>query len=488
MTTKPPNLTTANLTARSLTPGKRLLAGLCLGYLALMLYSSTVIGPAGLNFVYQDPARALRQFLTIRFVVNGSDQRADWMGNLLMLIPFGALTAGALWPRRSGSRLAAATTAMLLCATTILTIKYLQLFFPPRTVNLNYIAAQSVGAFVGIACFAVWHDRIGPSVSRQDPVAALVLTLKLYSIALLIFLLMPLDFALNATDLWAQVERLPDTMLALPGAGRPFGVRLILLIVAGAAFIPVGMLLVFVKTGVWRIRRGPAAAAAIGLVITTGIYAVTTLIMGAFPFIVSIVYRTGGIMIGAASLRWLTRQDMPRLRQTLRAAVPWMIAPYLLALLLVNQLLTFHWRTLDDVIAHTYPLGFIPLFDYYIVSKAAAAKNIVGHLLLYSPIGVGLWLRDGRQRGAQAFGLAAVIAFGVELARYFRPGMEGDINTVAVAGLAALLGMRLMPPIWLMLVTLAQHSQPQAVRQWDKRRPAPVRRDVAPPAAEIEDF
>ena len=97
-----------------------------------------------MNFVYSDPVAAFHRFLATRFVEHGSDQRADWIGNLLMLVPFGFLAAGAIWPRRPAFRLPAVIAAMLICSSVILAIKYLQLFFPPRTVTLNYIVAQGL--------------------------------------------------------------------------------------------------------------------------------------------------------------------------------------------------------------------------------------------------------------------------------------------------------------------------------------------------------
>ena len=88
-------------------PGNRHFWWLCLGYGVFMLYSSTIVGPLGFHFVSLDPIQALHRFLTIRFVANGSDQRADWVGNLLMLVPFGFLTTATVWPRRPALRLPA---------------------------------------------------------------------------------------------------------------------------------------------------------------------------------------------------------------------------------------------------------------------------------------------------------------------------------------------------------------------------------------------
>jgi glycopeptide antibiotics resistance protein len=457
---------------------------LCLGYGMLMLYASTVIGPLGLHFVAIDPALALQRFLAVHFVNTGSDQRADWIGNLLMLVPFGFLVAGTVWPGRTrlpyggtpslALRFFAAMGALLICVATVLTIKYLQLFFPPRTVTLNYIVAQCAGALLGIAGFAWIGGRLGLALDRRDPVVGLVLVLRLYVLVLTIFVLMPLDFALNATDLWGQVERLPNTFVAIPGLGRPLAVRTVLMVMASAAFVPVGMLLAFVKTGLYRVRRRPAAVIALALGLATGLYLLSTLVMGAAPALVSIPLRAFGMVAGAMALRWLVRQDMARLRVRLRGWVTWMIPVYVLVVLVVNQLLSVHWLSVSAAVSRVYVLGLLPLFDYYIVSKASAAKNIVGHAVLYMPIGVALWLRGRGDVGRQAFVLAALVSLVVGLGRYLRPGLEGDINAVAVAGLSALLTARLMPGVWSMLEKLAERSVSTPVRQWNKRQERPI--------------
>ncbi len=465
-------------------PGDRHFGWLCLGYGVFILYSSTVVGPFGFHFVFRDPIQAFHQILAIRFVANGSDQRADWMGNLLMLVPFGFLVAATVWPQRPVFRLPAAIGALLICATVILATKYLQLFFPPRTVTLNYIAAQGIGAIVGGAGYAVWHQRIRPSVSRRNPVAALVLALRLYAAALLIFLLMPLDFALNAADLRACIGRLPDTMLTLPGDGRPLLVRVTLIVAASAAFIPVGMLLTFVRKGIFRVGRGVLAATLIGLLLTGGVFALTTLVISVAPSMPAILYRTAGIAAGAAAIRWVIAGDPIRYRARIRAWVPWLVVPYLAMLIAVNRLWPLEWRPAHAVATQVDPLGLMPLFDYYIVTKAEAAKNIVAHLVMYMPIGVGLWFRDpGPRTARRAFALAAVLSFAVELARYFHPGLEGDINAVALAGLSAWATVWLMPQIWSMLTALALQSGPPPVRVWNRRGVA-----GGEPLGEIEHF
>ncbi|HBK05395.1 MAG TPA: hypothetical protein DDZ81_05965 [Acetobacteraceae bacterium] len=444
------------------------LAGLALLYAAVMLYSSTVVGPAGMNFVYRPPAEALWTFLATPYVEHGSDQRADWIGNLMMLVPFGFITTGALWPRRTLLRVPAAVAAMVVCVAVILAIKYLQLFFPPRTVTLNYIMAQTAGALTGCCGWATWQARVGRLMVRRDLVGAFVLALWLYSGALVLFTLMPLDFALNADDLRTQLLRFPSTLWAIPGSGRPPQVRAVLVFMAGAAFIPVGMLLTFTRQGVYRVRRGLPTVTIIGLLVTTGLYAVSSLVLSAFPVAPSILYRTLGIVAGAAALRWLVRQDADALRRWLRRAVPFLVAPYLLGVLVVNQVISRHWISWQEVMAQGYPLGLLPLFDYYIVTKAEAAKNIVGHVVLYMPVGALFWMRYGEGGAGRAGVTAALLSLCVEVARYFRPGLEGDLNAVVVGGVAAVLGAKLMPAIWEMFAALAGRSGPSVVRRWDK--------------------
>ena len=146
--------------------------------------------------------------------------------------------------------------------------------------------------------------------------------------------------------------------------------------------------------------------------------------------------------------------------------------------------------TRSQAMAETYPLGLLPLFDYYIVTKADAAKNIVAHALMYIPIGVAVWLRAPR-RGAMAvaFILGASLSAAIEVARYLRPGLEGDINAIAVGGLAAMLTVPAMDLAWSLLGELARRSA--AARQHEaEQRTAAVSEPAqsATPIGEVEQY
>ena len=55
---------------------------LALLYAVLIVYGSTIIGPAGMNYVPLDSTEALHRLLAMPLVNNDSSQRSDWMGNL----------------------------------------------------------------------------------------------------------------------------------------------------------------------------------------------------------------------------------------------------------------------------------------------------------------------------------------------------------------------------------------------------------------------
>ncbi len=387
----------------------------------VMTYASTLIGPAGIDYVPRDPAEAWQILLHVQFRPTGSDQRADWMGNLLMLVPYGFCVTASLWPRRMvWLKPPALLVALAVCVVTVVAIKYLQIFFPPRTVSLNYITAQSVGCLIGSLGCILWFERIARVVRQGDAVAGLVVALRFYLLALLLFLLMPLDFALDPADLANQFARLPVTISAIPGEGLPLPVRLALQHTRWPASCRSACCSRSVACqGLLADHPWPVVSTTLrGLLLITAIYGLSTLVMGANPAVVAIAYRTAGIVIGAALLSWLVRQEPERLRAWAAAAVPYLMVVYLLMLAAVNRVISTEWRSWTQAMAETYSLGRLPLFDYYIVTKADAAKNIVAHALMYMPIGVAVWLRAPR-RGAMALAgtLGALLSAAIEVAR-----------------------------------------------------------------------
>jgi VanZ family protein len=441
-------------------PSRGACAWSALLYAALMLYASTIVGPAGFYYVPGDPAENLHRLIGIvssGFVANGSDQRADWMGNVVMTIPLGGMLMLALRGRVAGGLF-----AFVVGAIWVLLVKYVQLHFT-RTVTLNYIAAQSLGLLAGICATGIsrgWLIRLFDAIRKPDRDALLALALAASAMALML-VWSPYDIALSGSDLAERVGALSQSLLAFPNAGRAVWLRLALLALGGAAFAPVGMAatLQLSRDGA---RAGWADILAISLAVVMLSWLGSLLILSATPSIFTPPARVAGALAGA----WAVREITPAHLAWLRRALGWKIwqPVYLLLFLAANDLLTRQFRSPEAAWEAAYPSLFLPLWTFYIVSKAQAMKSLAVHALMYAPVGVllsaGLGERQATRGRIAAAALIAILLAAIgEVGRAMRPGLTPDPNNLAIAAIAAPLALLLMPRLWAMLDSVAREPR-----------------------------
>jgi len=92
---------------------------------------------------------AISQFKNIRFLNLGAESRADWIANILLYIPlaFGAsATFGSM--RHPLIRVLLSICVLVSCIALAVVVEFAQLFFPPRTVSLNDLIAESLGSVI----------------------------------------------------------------------------------------------------------------------------------------------------------------------------------------------------------------------------------------------------------------------------------------------------------------------------------------------------
>lgn len=431
---------------------------LALLYAVFMLYGSTVVSPTGFSPNGLSVDQAIEILRHVHFIQNGSDQRADWMANLIAMIPLGFLIAGAMQQRHAGlpERIAVALGAFTLSVGYVLGVKFAQVFFP-RTVTLNYIAAQSIGATCGVALCVLGRDRIGATLQQlaAPGTAALSVLLGLYSLALASFMLVPFDIVLSADDAAWRLSTLRAHLFEIPGTGRSTVIRLVLMAMAVAAAIPVGMWL--------GLRRRAAAAIGLGVLAVLAVTVASMAMLSASTNLVNLPLRLAGVMIGVGVVQLLQRHDIERFRPALAKLALWLVLPYLALLFSVNGLVSSHWRSLADAMAAVDQRFYIPLWTHYIVTKAQAARSVAAQMAMYAPLGVFIWLRGGRGQGGAwlAALLAALLSAGVELARWLKPGFLLDINNPAIAGVAAGAAVLLMPLLWRALRSVGRDLPPE---------------------------
>jgi VanZ family protein len=449
-------------------------------YCTVALYASTVIGPGGLHFVPLDIGTAWQNFRAIRFLPPGALDRQDWVANLLMLVPVGFLATGALWPARLSLKQGLAVIAALTFSLFfVLAVKFAQLFFPPRTVSLEYIAAQSLGSLLGVGLFILSRHPFAQIRARGR--TSLTAALGLYAIAFLSFLLFPFDFVLSADDFHQRLAQLPQLLFALPAPGRALPWKLLAIAVDVLQAMPLGFLI-----GLHCRRHCVAVAGIIGTVGLASVCLVQMLTLSAHPSLAAIPLRVAGIVVGATLVGSVSHLALIRWRLAATAAVPLLIPAYLFAVALTKGVVASHWRTPAEAWAALDLRGLWPLWHDYIVSKSHAAVSLIAHVVLFAPIGVMVWLRGGDARANRRLAavLAVVLSLALEIGRWFRPDLQPDFNNLVIAGVAAWLAVPSSDWIWRTLVeSFPSPGMPPVLRAPPTMAigSALVRRDQPPP-------
>ncbi len=423
---------------------------LALLYALGVIYSSLVLGPAGLHYVPISVGEAWDRFTAIHYMDTGSDQRADWIANLMMAIPLGFLLNAAFYSGGGGARLwFAAIGAFAVCLVFILAVKYTQLFFPPRTVTLNYITAQTIGAVLGIAAFrAAKTTSFYPRLVRQfENGDGLTILLGAYTLWMVAWYLMPFDFTLSLGDLALRALMLPDMLFAFPGEGRPLFMRFLLLFAGIAAAVPIGMFLAVRGRGrttgrlLWR---------AFWLMVLLTV--LSMFVLGATTYLLAIAYRTLGAYLGIRFIDKIHGKDLRKRHYYFSRFVPMTAFVYVIAVALVSDLFTSQWQSLDVALNALEPRQLLPFWNFYIVSKARASESVVAHIVMYAPIGVMVWLRRGfwARGGTFSAMLAFSLSMFIEVARWLKPGLRPDFSDPVIAAIAAGVMFKAMPHLWKM--------------------------------------
>jgi glycopeptide antibiotics resistance protein len=416
-------------------------------YGLIILYSSLILGPDGLHYVAIGPAAAWDRFRAIAYVSNASDQRPDWIANMLMTIPLAFLASGALaWRRRPLGEAGAAALAVFICVAFILAVKYAQIFFPPRTVTLNYIVAQSIGALLGTGLFGFARRRAFPTLVRMHRDSEeLVIVLGAYTLLLTAYVLMPFDLALSPDDLATRLSQLP---LALaPGAGHDPAYRAFLILADAVSMVPVGMFLAV--TG-HELSFKSLVLRGIGMIVPVTI--LTLFVLSATPFALSLVTRTAGVAVGIWFMWKLKGKDLWKRHYRYARYVPIALPLYVVLIIFASGLLTTGWQSMDRAWAALEPRQLLPLWSFYMLSKVDAAQNFVATFFLFAPIGAMIWLRRGfwsRGAGLSAF-IAGSLSLSIEVGRMMKPGLVPDFTDPFIAAIAAAAASRAMPALWKM--------------------------------------
>lgn len=430
-------------------PRRRHFAAAAAIFIALAVYGSLV----PLKFQPLSFDEAVRRFKEIPFLELGIASRADWVANLLLFLPIGFLLSASFLvdARRRGAAFLAAPLILALSMLLGVGIEFVQLWFPHRTVSQNDVIAQAVGAFLGCLFWLVGGRRLARWLreyfANSAPARQLDWLLRAYAAGLVLYSMMPLDLTLSPGELSQKYRE--GKVLLTPfrhGSAAPLSAAYDVL-VGGALFVPIGMLLSTVLLPAGSAPRPAWQAALLGLPCALAIEAGQLFVYSRFTDATDVVSGTIGAAVGGGI--------MGRLREggARAAAVPaWVYLS--LALIYALFLAGVFWQPFDWVIERPFAeprfQAFFrtPLAAMYAGSDFNAVTQLLRKTLFFAPLGAlfafslknvqgpARWLLRGVLLAA-----AFALAMGIELAQVFLPSHTPDLTDAMLCFLGAAGGM-----------------------------------------------
>ncbi|MBT9569027.1 MAG: VanZ family protein [Thiobacillus sp.] len=452
---------------------------LALAYTVCVVYGSLV----PLDFHARPWDEALAAFHAIPFLELGPGSRADWVANLILYLPLGFFWMGVSWGRapQVGRRVGGTLLAALWLVTLATTVEFFQLYFPPRTVSLNDLYAEWLGAALGMALWPLAGRSLAALWRRFKQGGALAVRAALVGYALLyLFLsLFPYDFLLTAAEWRAHLDSGKVGWLFAETCGAVCGVKLIPEMLAA---VPFGLLL---RARARRVSLAVAGAAGFGMGLT--IELVQLSIGSGISQGASVLSRAAGVVLGAALPGVFAHWDSRRTRPWVRAGILVALVPYALALAWLNRWFTEDWTSTAAALDRLTDIRFIPFYYHYYTSEGVALVSLIFQLGLYAPIGIAGWFwKQGMWRQAHGAGasamLATLAATTIEAGKLFILSQHADPTNILIAGVAAGGSHRLLIALF-----SAASPPPRAARASAAPAPAPVPAFAAPTSITADD-
>ncbi len=423
-------------------------------YLIFVVYGSLV--PLDFHWIPREEAWA--RFRSIPYLELDIGSRADWVANILLFIPLSFLWLGASALRsRTGARVLASGAVWIASAALSVGIEYAQVYVPPRTVSLNDVLAETLGAGIGIVAWWVaggramallgrWRALRGGAVLAEWLLWPYILFLALYD-------LMPLDLTLSPYDLVAKwhsgmIELVPFSFAVTDAAQRTYG-----LVVEALLWLPLAAL--------WYLagRGGRLTAWAVAVLFSTGIEFAQLFVFTRVSAVTDILCAAagGGAGVWLAGLMrgWQGGTRAPGGLSTpesfARRSALLGLALSVLWLLVLSVLFWYPYDFHVDVATARVRLRLfyeVPFASYYFGTEYRALTEVLHKVVFFAPLGIALAIASAaaRRRFARALcvaGSMAMLAFaavGIELGQVLLPIKYPSLTDAALEWLGGALG------------------------------------------------
>ena len=356
----------------------------------------------------------------------------DVASNVLLFVPFGALTTLGFSPGHRRPRILPIAAAALLAGLLAMLIELGQLFAAGRTASLIDLAANMTGAILGAAAMAlVWRSGEGrlaaaaTALVRREP---LVVPIALLAVTFLAEATYPFSITLDVSTLWGNLKAIAWAPFAVP---RFWGE---LVVDRGLRYALLGGMLAVVVDR--HLSRIPARTAAAGLVaaFAIGVELVKLLFEGRAPKVENAAVAIAGGLVGIAVLPAAARWDPVRRH-------PAAALGGLAILLLVHvELAPFEFGFDPATIRARLPrIEWLPFQSYYGADFQSALFDLWGKVSISGLLGFAVALGTGRGPLASALvGLAA--GSGLEALQIATVSRHPSVSDVLAIALGAALG------------------------------------------------
>ncbi|MCG5510365.1 VanZ family protein [Ectothiorhodospira lacustris] len=415
------------------------------------------------DFSDRSLGQAWDHYAGLTFPVMKASARQQWVANILLFWPLGLLWAAWLsgYARSMVGKWLVGVFVVLLALATTATVEFLQYWLPRREPSLLDMSGNFLGGLLGVLTwFALsargkrWLDLL-----RQGGPLALWRGLLIYSVAYVLFAWLPLDFMISwqevlnklAGDHWGGWKA--PVAEDMGSRGWVIGSMMV------ATCLPVGLML-----GWWLVHRVPAAswvrlvmlslplAGMFGVLVELGQFmTVSGVAQG-----VTALLRTLGVVLGVMLFARRSSVTPDRLRHWARPLVWLGVLPYLVLTFVLNLGAGGFQVDVGSALSKLESLRFLPFWYHYMVPEAVAISSVFFHVVMYLPVGVGLWLWcwgprgvTPAGRGLMAAGAAFCLALAMETGKLFMAGLRPDPTNVWIAAGAAWLGWQLLGWAWM---------------------------------------
>lgn len=383
---------------------------LAIAYLVFVIYGSLV----PLNFRPLPLELAVEEFRQIRDLDLGIGSRADWVANILLFVPLAFLWVGALGAgRKRWIRIAASVSVLGGCVLLSAAIEFVQIFFPPRTVSVNDLRAESIGAVVGIGLWwwggvAVWSWACRfPLLRGERAVAENVLWA--YLALFCAYSLLPLDLTISPVEIyhkWSEgrIRLVPFGQLPANAAEMVYE-----LVTDVLVWVPVSLL--WVRSGRVSRRQAVGRTLAAALILELMQVFVYSRVTDATDVFTALAGAVSGSRLGRSRA---SSAGVPTVR--LRGGAGWSVLSFVVALVVVCIVFwyPFDFTTERAVLRERLPLLYgVPFRAYYYGTEFRAVTEVLHKFVFFVPVGVSLGWIGLHVRGHLPTGVWAVLSVAV---------------------------------------------------------------------------